>query len=234
MKNVVLFIALFLFGISVSATNPKESRTRYYRHEVNVSIAGMNHSNSGSDAFENKLMDRFGLLSLNEGDGRLVHFGHDGPDLAQDGSSVILGYYYHINQRIAVGGFFNYTKVSDTLGWEVPYELDGKYLEGYSYVKGRSFFLMPSIKYSWLNNRWCSLYSKASCGVNYQSLEFESEVLPQRLYEDCDKKNNVQFAYVFTPVGWEIGKQKVRWFIEWGIGSNSIFQMGLTYRFKRF
>lgn len=234
MKNVVLSVALCLFGISVSASRPKESRTRYYRHEVNVSIGGMNPSNSGSDAFENKLMDRFGLLSLKEGDGRLVHLSHDGPDLDTDGSVVILGYYYHINQRIAVGGFFNYAKVGDTLGWDAPYELDGKSLEGYSNVKGRSFFLMPSVKYSWLNNRWCSLYSKASCGVNYQSLEFESEVLPQRLYEDCDKKNNVQFAYVFTPVGWEIGKQKVRWFIEWGIGSNSIFQMGLTYRFKRF
>ncbi len=234
MKNVVLFVALSLFGISVSATNPKETRTRYYRHEVNVSIAGMNHSNSGSDVFENKLMDRFGLLSLKKGDGRLVYLGHDGPDLAQDASSVILGYYYHINQRIAVGGFINYAKVSDTLGWEEPYELDGKSLEGYSKVKGRSFFLMPSVKYSWLNNRWCSLYSKASLGLNYQSLEFESDVLPQKLYEDCDKKNQVRFAYVFTPVGWEIGKQKVRWFIEWGLGSNSIFQMGLTYRFKRF
>ena len=103
MKNVVLFVALSLFGISVSATNPKETRTRYYRHEVNVSIAGMNPSNSGSDAFENRLMDRFGLLSLKVGDGRLVHLGHDGPDLSQDGSSVILGYYYHINQRISVG-----------------------------------------------------------------------------------------------------------------------------------
>ena len=58
MKYLVLFVALALFGISVSASKPKESRTRYYRHEVNVSIAGMNPSNSGSDAFENKLMDK--------------------------------------------------------------------------------------------------------------------------------------------------------------------------------
>lgn len=234
MRYLVLFVALSLFGMSVSASKPKESRTRYYRHEVNVSIAGMNPSNSGSDAFENKLMDRFGLISLKCGDDKLVHLGHDGPDLNTDGSTVILGYYYHINQRIAVGGFLNYAKVSDKLGWNIPYELDGKYLEGYSYVKGRSFFLMPSIKYSWLNNRWCSLYSKASFGLNYQALKFESDVLPQKLFEDCRTKDNVQFAYVFTPIGWEIGKQKVRWFIEWGMGSNSIFQMGLTYRFKRF
>ena len=39
MKNLVLSVALCLFGISVSASRPKESRTRYYRHEVNVSIA---------------------------------------------------------------------------------------------------------------------------------------------------------------------------------------------------
>lgn len=39
MKNLVLSVALCLFGMSVSASRPKESRTRYYRYEVNVSIA---------------------------------------------------------------------------------------------------------------------------------------------------------------------------------------------------
>jgi len=34
--------------------------------------------------------------------------------------------------------------------------------------------------------------------------------------------------------GWEIRNQKVRWFIEFGLGLNPNFQTGLTYRFGRY
>lgn len=240
MKKTIVFISLSLLCIITFASNPKKSRTRYYRHEVNVSIGGINPSNSGSDSYERKLMDRFDLVPSKGsfGDG-LVAWSDGDPNLRTASTLLTLGYYYHINKHIALGGYFNYAKVEDELGWEEPYIYDtinGYPISwtGFSYVKGKSFFLMPAIKFSWLNNRWCSLYSKASCGINYQTLKFESEVIPQRMVENLSKNNNVRFAYTFTPFGWEIGKQKVRWFIEWGLGSNSNVKMGLSYRFKRF
>lgn len=242
MKKTFIFIALSLFCIITFASNPKKSRTRYYRHEINVSIGGINPSNSGSDSYERKLMDRFGLVSVGcsfeDGLAAACHSKAE-PDLGTASTLMTLSYYYHINKHIALGGYFNYVKVEDELGWYEPYIYDtinGYPISwtGFSYVKGKSFFLMPAIKFSWLNNRWCSLYSKASCGINYQTLKFESEVIPQSMVEDLSKNKNVRFAYTFTPFGWEIGKQKVRWFIEWGLGSNTNIKMGLSYRFKRF
>ena len=64
MKKTFIFTALSLFCITTFASNPKKSHTRYYRHEINVSIGGINPSNSGSDSYERKLMDRFGLVSV--------------------------------------------------------------------------------------------------------------------------------------------------------------------------
>ena len=244
MKNLISFIMLLFMFVSAFASNPKKSRTRYYRHEVNVSIGGIDPSTSGSDSYENKLMRRFGLVSVgcSFGDGLAAgcHSSNE-PNLDMVSSTfspITLGYYYHLNRRLAVGIFFIHVKVEDELGWEEPYifNVDGYELSktGFSYIKGSSSFLMPSVKWSWLNNRWCSLYSKISLGLNYQSLRFESEVIPQKMFEDYSKSNHWGVSYMLTPIGWEIGKQKIRWFIEFSFGSNVNSQIGLTYRFARF
>jgi hypothetical protein len=236
MEKFVLLVVLYGFCLSMSANNPQKKETRYYRHEVNVSIGRISTTNnSRSRAYGKKLMDRFNLLSIGCGiNGLAGCCSNDKLELGMASASMTLSYYYHIDKRMAVGGFLNYEKVSDRLGWDEPYDLNGDLLTGYSFVRGNSFFLMPTFKYSWMNSRRNSLYLKASCGVNYQALRFKSDVIPKELFEDCDKKNNLQFAYIFTPIGWETGGKKVRWFMELGFGSNTMFQMGLTYRFGRF
>ena len=233
--------ALFLLCLPISVLNAqKKSSTRYYRHEINLSMGGMNVKNSSSEAYEYQLMDKFNLVSANSSFNDGLVWTDDGkPDLRMESTLMTLGYYYHINERIAVGGYFSFVKVQDNLGWEEPYVydyIDGHPLTwtGFSYVKGKSVFLMPSFKWSWLNNRWCSLYSKMSCGLNYMNLNFKSDIIPQEKVADLRDKSSMHFAYTFTPFGWEIGKQKVRWFIECGFGSNNNFKMGLTYRFGRF
>lgn len=235
MRKTIVFVALSLLSVLAFASNPEKLRTRYYRHEVNVSIGGMSVGNSESDNYERKLMDRFGLVPLRASYGdRLVGWSDEEPNLGMASTLMTLGYYYHINKRIALGCNFNYVKVDDTLGWYEPYDLNGSLVTGFSEVKGSYLFLMPTIKFLWLNNRWCSFYMKASCGVNYQTLKFESEVIPQEMVGNLNKNDNVRLAYTFTPFGWEIGKRKVRWFIECGLGGNSNIKMGLSYRFKRF
>jgi hypothetical protein len=233
--------ALFLICLPASVLNAqKKSNTRYYRHEVNLSIGGMNVQSSTTDGYEYQLMDKFNLVPAKASyDDGLVGWSDGEPDLSMASTLMTLGYYYHINERIALGGYFSFVKVEDELGWEEPYvydHIDGYPLTwtGFSYVKGKSVFLMPSFKWSWLNNRWCSLYSKVSCGLNYMNLNFKSDVIPQEKVGDLKDNNSIHFAYTLTPFGWEIGKQKVRWFMEWGFGSNFNFKMGLTYRFERF
>ena len=118
MKKTFIFIALSLFCIITFASNPQKSRTRYYRHEINVSIGGINPSNSGSDSYERKLMDRFGLVSvgcsLEDGLAAACHSKAE-PDLGTASTLMTLSYYYHINKHVALGGYFNYVKVKDKL-----------------------------------------------------------------------------------------------------------------------
>ena len=234
--------ALFLICLPTSVLNAqKKSSTRYYRHEINLSIGGMNVGNSSSDAYEYQLMDKFNLVSYKMADPNagLVWTDNGKPDLYMASTLMTLGYYYHINERIAIGGYLSFVKVEDGLGWEEPYvydQIDGYPLTwtGLSNVNGHSLFFMPSIKWSWLNNKWCSLYSKVSCGLNYMNLNFKSDVIPQEKVGDLKDNSSIDFAYTLTPFGWEIGKRKVRWFMECGLGSNLNFKMGLTYRFERF
>ena len=51
-------------------------------------------------------------------------------------------------------------------------------------IKEKSFFLMPSLKWSWLNNSWCSLYMKAT--TQWKSVElpltFAGEKFRYKLY----------------------------------------------------
>lgn len=217
---------------------PKESNTRYYRHEVNISIGRIGVRSGWSNDYENEVMSRFGLVvgksgvSHDSGTG-IVYGWKDEPDLGTDNPLKVVSYYYHFDHHIAVGGLFGFCNVQDWLGYPEVYKQGEMQATGYTDVKGTSLFIMPSAKWSWVNNRWCSLYIKASVGFHYQSLYLDSETISSEQTDEY-KKKHLGFAYYVTPFGWEIGRQKVRWFMEIGIGSNTNFQTGLTYRFGRY
>lgn len=67
-KNFLFVIILFLFASSF-AQEPKESKTRYYRHEVNVSIGAISVRSGWSNDYENEVMNRFGLVVGSQGGG---------------------------------------------------------------------------------------------------------------------------------------------------------------------
>ena len=228
---------MFLANIAV-ATEPQKSKTRYYRHEVNVSIGGIGVRSGWSDDYERSVMNQFGLVVGRNGGGSgpgtgIIYQWEDSPDLTNDNALKAVSYYYHFNNRIAVGGIFGGCRVSDWLGYPEVYKLGEIQKTGNTDVKGTSLYLMPSVKWSWLNNRWCSLYVKATGGLHYQSLYLESETTPKDQTNEFDK-THLSLGYYITPFGWEIGRQKVRWFMEFGLGSNTNFQAGLTYRFGRY
>lgn len=250
MRRFALIIIVCMVGIvcqsqvmgntvdSLSEKQAKESKTRYYRHEVNVSIGGVNVRSGWSDDYENNVMERFGLVvgrfGASHGPGTGVWFEwEDKPSLSTDNSLKAISYYYHFDHHIAIGGLFGFCNVKDCLGYPEVYKEGETQKTGYTDVKGTSLFIMPSAKWSWVNNRWCSLYMKVSAGFHYQSLYLNSETIPSEQTDEY-KKKHLGFAYYVTPIGWEIGRQKVRWFMELGLGSNTNFQTGLTYRFKRF
>lgn len=238
MRAFVL-LTLFLFCVIPSfANNPKESKTRYYRHEVSISLGGIMLNSGWSEKYEKNVMNRFGLVvgksGTDHGPGTGIIFqSYDEPKLYNDSPLKIISYYYHFDHHIAVGGLFGFCNVDDWLGYPRVINKDEIQKTGYTDVRGTSIFLMPSAKWTWLNNRWCSLYMKASAGFHYQSLYLDSETIPSEETSEFNK-SHLGFAYYITPFGWEVGAPKIRWFIELGIGSNTNLQMGLMYRFGRF
>ena len=228
---------ILLCSIGVSLAQEKESETRYYRHEISIGPGLTGMRTGWSDDYVSGLMDEFGLISGTGGIGPYLNF--DGND--ELGFSTKWGfyanYYYHLNHTVAIGGYLGIWKADKGLKW--PYD-ESEYIperpnirRGYTDIKGHSVFLMPSAKLSWLNNRWCSLYSKLSAGLHYQSLYLDSEALTEEEIAPYDK-SHVSLAYSVVPFGLEIGKRNIRWFMEVGIGSNTNFITGLSYRFGRY
>lgn len=229
MKKVPIVI-VFLLATFVL---PSMAQTKYYRHEVNVSIGGIRVRSGWSNDYERSVMNRFGLVVGRAGDGNVIYECKDNPDLGADNPLKSISYYYHFDHHFAVGGMFGFCSVRDWLGYPEIYRQGETQKTGDTNVKGTSLFLMPSVKWSWLNNSWCSLYMKATAGFHYQSLYLDPETIPKEQTDEYDK-NHLSLGYYITPFGWEIGKQKVRGFVEFGFGSNTNFQMGLTYRFGRY
>ena len=243
-KDFLLVINLFLFSSSF-AQEAKESKTRYYRHEINVSRTAMIMPHNQWDEYEDKVFRTMSIERQAEGGG--INFG-------PSSSGTLISYYYHFSHHVAIGGMMAFTSYDSSLSgnyWipvQIPYEYwDNKehtiikayrteytsqYVSG-GKIKEKSFFLMPSLKWSWLNNSWCSLYMKASVGLHYQQLKANTEKIPLKNDEDLGE-NKLRLSYLSTPFGWEIGKQKVRAFFELGFGSNTNLQIGLTYRFGRY
>lgn len=187
---------------------------------------------SWSDDYEKSLKNCLGLVVGTSGSDGII-YGSQDPDLSNKGPFIVTSYYYHFNHYIAVGGFCGFGHVQDWLGFPSDSHQRLAYKEGYTHLKGSSIFLLPSVKFSWLNNRWCSLYMKAMAGLHYQHLYLDSENIPTSETDKFDKQHT-SFAYCFNPLGLEIGKKNVRGFIEFGLGSNWNFQMGLTYRFGKY
>ena len=244
MRRFIFAFCLF-HGTYSFAGNSPESRTRYYRHEVNVSRTGMIMPRNQWDDYEDKVY--WTMAFERDHDNGFRWFG-------PSSSGTLISYYYHLNHRIAVGAMTAFTSHDSSLSGDyrvpvqIPYEYwDSKehtlkelYRTEYTseYVSGgkireKSFYLMPSLKWSWLNNSWCSLYMKASLGLHYQRLEADTGEIPLKSDEDLDE-SKLWLACIATPFGWEIGKQKVRGFFELGFGSNTNLQIGLSYRFGRY
>ena len=227
---------ILLCSIGVSLAQGKESETRYYRHEISLGIGGSDLETGWSDDYAGGLMNKFGLVSLKGGYNGVAYEWNDNYNL-DGGGLLYLNYYYHLNHTVAFGCYLGIFNASEILGFPEDYFYDNhqntNIRRGYTDIKGHSIFLMPSAKLSWLNNRWCSLYSKLSAGLHFQSLYLDSEALSEEEIAPYDK-SHVSLAYSVVPFGLEIGKRNIRWFMEVGIGSNTNFITGFSYRFGRY
>lgn len=216
MRRILLFVIVSALYTSAFAQEQVESKTRY-RHEVNVSQTGMIMPSSQWDNYEDKVC--LFIAFEREHD--------DGKWFAPSSSGTLISYYYHLNHRIAVGAMTAFTTHDSSLSGDyivpvqIPYEYwdskkhtlkegdrtdyTSKYVSG-GKIREKSFYLIPSLKWSWLNNSWCSLYMKASIGLHYQQMEADTGEIPLKSDEDLDE-SKLRLAYIATPF---VGKSESR------------------------
>ena len=88
------------------------------------------------------------------------------------------------------------------------------------------FFIMPSVRFSWLNKKYVMLYSGVSLGVSgcYSSTY-------SKFSEQTTNDLSLNFAGEVTAIGVHVGRY---WygFTELGFGTQGFFNIGFGYQFK--
>ncbi len=99
------------------------------------------------------------------------------------------------------------------------------------------FIILPNARINWLRNGWLSLYSRAGAGVSFVTRSFESKVHSsdpdvEMLYgaSSSSTAGAAAFAWQLSPVGVEVGTERVGFFAEGGYGFMGIINVGLKFK----
>ena len=148
-----------------------------------------------------------------------------------------LEYFYHLNKHWAIGA--NLGIAESEAEARVKWSERAKDGDAISYVFGgilyslfpfsdisihtKSQYLMPSVKYSWIAKNHFRLYTKAALGIQHYKLDAISR---GNSYPETHE-NNCKVAYQFSPVGIEVGGERMRGFLELGYGKQGMYNIGM-------
>ena len=198
-----------------------------YRHEAVLQLGIGSSIDRGKlyNSFYDRLYERFEI----ESDAACFYLGP---------TATGAQYYYHPLPGLGVGGSVGYAKgvkgmdqYFATLGDGTRcYDRD-KFTPYYGDLYARSFYVMPAMKYDWLDFRFVRFYVKGALGVQHLKYEFrDKDNSPQGHQFDED---GWRLAGQITPLGVSIGSRMVRLFFELGYGVEGTFNMGLSLNFDR-
>lgn len=194
---------LLLLALCLLCLLPAEAQ--YKRHELRLGfgVGNDDHYNNVRD----DLADRYKMFSVE--------------DFGDYNWSVWGEYLYHLNPHFAFGGTLGYSYLDGS-----TYVNDVEPGENYKnfYINTHQFFLMPSVKYAWLNRTSVSLYSRAAAGLSFYHLETVANGVEPR------NEDSVRGAYQVSPFGVEVGGEHIRGFFELGYGAEGVFQMGIKWQ----
>lgn len=209
LRRIFTITALLLVVLTVAAeTKPR----KYYRHEIGVSFGlGVSIDNS-FEKYQKHIKEHH--YYLGEGGG----WTHGSIFLIRN-----VHYYYNFNRRLAVGGSLSYTSSSAGHSGYVDFHGEGE-------MKQSSYIIMPEIKWIWTDYRYMRLYMRGGCGLYMQTQRFKSDFYDSSILK---RENRTVWmpAYQISPLGIEIGSNRLCFFTEMGYGLNGILQMGLIFRF---
>lgn len=133
-----------------------------------------------------------------------------------------IGYSFHINDKIAVGLAFSYSKTEKdvVIGSSVP---QGKQTNKY-------LVFMPNVKYYWFSAKIVKLYSRVAVGVvsAKANADFIADSYGGKM--EMDNKSN-SIAWQASPIGIEVGIKPIAAFAEGGFGYMGCAQLGVRFRF---
>lgn len=81
--------------------------------------------------------------------------------------------------------------------------------------------LLPTLRINWMRNNWLSLYTRMGVGVGIGS---------RWVACDADQTTKVTFGYQVSPLGVEMGKGKLCFFVEGGYGFTGYVTAGLKLK----
>ena len=227
----LLILCLAYMPGQAQENRPKQSWTAkqsaQYRHEAVLQLGIGSSIDRGKlyDSFYDRLYERFEI----ESDAACFYLGP---------TATGAQYYYHPLPGLGVGGSVGYAKgvkgmdqYFATLGDGTRcYDRD-KFTPYYGDLYARSFYVMPAMKYDWLDFRFVRFYVKGALGVQHLKYEFrDKDNSPQGHQFDED---GWRLAGQITPLGVSIGSRMVRLFFELGYGVEGTFNMGLSLNFDR-
>ena len=202
MKKVIIYVL-----VAVMFLPCKSQITELKKHEISLS-AGVLPS-TDSRMFIDILV---AILTL----GLVV------PDDMVSYGSYSIGYNYHANEKWSYGFLTGFSANKTT------------YKSGYndSDYKQESlrhyFYAMPTIKLTWLHRKRINLYSELGLGF-YFRVEKITHFDDQG--NDISHNNGGMAAVQLTPVGMELGNEKLKYFLDLGFGNKGLLNTGLRYKF---
>ena len=118
---------------------------------------------------------------------------------------------------VVTAGYSHWFTQGFSLGCETSCELVG--LQDHRSIYAS---LMPSVKGRWFYRPHFALYAKASAGVLFQHTSAGENSLAS---------SGVSFAAQLTPLACEFGGQKLKGFVELGMGMEGLVLLGIRYGF---
>ena len=230
LKSMII-AAIILCGTSMNA---QAQDNDYYKtkNEVAVTIGGPSNSQI-IDVFS----ELFGIMgsalvtSMATGG---QYTGYITYENEKDIPALSVEYFHHLNKTISIGGFvgFNgtfhdlyctYQKNSDSGNATIESK------EKVGSAKKYFFTVMPSVKFDWLRKKNFGLYSKVALGLTYMH---EQEKQDNKDGEkELNNKSDIMGNFQASLIGIEAGSEKLRGFVEFGVGEQGILVAGCRYKF---
>lgn len=134
---------------------------------------------------------------------------------------IALEYFYHTSPLIGVGAVAIFTSNNE----------NGFIKDVKSSHTFRSYFsFLPSIKFNWLRKNNWGMYSKLAAGVTYAHFkqdDYDNGVATG----EKTTANDLLFNFQASLLGIEAGSQRVRGFVELGLGEQGVALAGVRCKF---